>query len=96
MIIVDRKTQKEIEYKAGVLVKFLYNTVLGRMILKLLSNRTFSNFGACFMKSRLSKFMMNSKIKEYHIDMNKFLDKKYNSYNIKGKRSFFRESTDFL
>jgi len=81
MIIVDRKTNKETEYKYGVFVNFLYNNVVGRIFLKLLSNRVFANLGACFMNSRLSKFMMNSKIREYNIDMKRFVDKKYNSYN---------------
>lgn len=81
MIVVDRKTKKETEYRPGGLVKFLYNNVIGRIILKLLSNQIFANLGACFMNSRLSKFMMNSKIKEYHIDMTKFINKEYNSYN---------------
>jgi len=81
MIIVDRKTKKETEYKSGVFVNFLYNNVVGRIFLKLLSNRVFANLGACFMNSRLSKFMMNSKIREYNIDMKRFVDKKYNSYN---------------
>lgn len=81
MIVVDRKTKKEIEYTPGVLVSFLYNNVVGRMILKLLTNRVFANLGACFMNSRLSKFMMNSKIREYNIDMSKFIDKEYKSYN---------------
>lgn len=81
MIVVDRKNKKEKEYTPGVFVSFLYNNVFGRVVLKLLSNRVFANLGACFMNSRLSKFMMNNKIKEYNIDMTKFLDKKYNSYN---------------
>ena len=75
------RQKKEIEYTPGVLVSFLYNNVVGRMILKLLTNRVFANLGACFMNSRLSKFMMNSKIREYNIDMSLFEDKKYKCYN---------------
>lgn len=81
MIIVDRKTKKEYEYNSSAFVKFLYNNNFGRMILKLFSNSVFANIGACFMNSRLSKFMMNSKVREYNIDMRNFVDKEYKSYN---------------
>ena len=81
MIVVDRKNKKETEYESSGLVKFLYNNLIGRIVLKLLSNKVFANLGACFMNSSLSKFMMNKKIKEYDIDMSLFEDRKYKCYN---------------
>ena len=81
MIVVDRKAKKETEYQYGKLVRFLYNTVIGRLVLKLLTNKVFANIGACFMNSSLSKFMMKNKIEEYNIDMSLYEDREYKSYN---------------
>ena len=81
MIVVDRKTGREYEYNSSFLVKFLYSNVVGRIILKFLSNRVFANIGACFMRSRLSKFMVNKKICEYNLRMDRFVNKEYKSYN---------------
>ena len=81
MKVVDRKSKKEYEYKYSFLVKFLYNTFVGRIILKLLCNKLVANIVACFMNSRLSKFLVNKKIKDYNIDMKLYEDKDYNNYN---------------
>lgn len=101
MIVVDRKSNKEIEYESSGFVKFLYNNVLGRLIFKLLTNKVFANMGACFMNSSLSKFMMNNKIKEYNIDMSLFEDREYKCYNDfftrkKNKVSFDSDKTSFI
>lgn len=81
MIVVDRESKKEYEYKYGKLVRFLYNTSLGRMFLKLLTNKTFANIGASFMKSSLSKGLADKKVKKYNIDMRKYEKPEYKSYN---------------
>lgn len=81
MIVVDRESKKEYEYKYGKLVRFLYNTFLGRMFLKLLTNKTFANIGASFMKSSLSKGLADKKVKKYNIDMRKYEKPEYKSYN---------------
>lgn len=81
MIVVDRKTKIEREYQYGGLVKFLYNNFFGRLLLKLLTNKIFANFGAWFMKSSLSSFMIKKKIKKYNIDMSLYEDREYKSYN---------------
>lgn len=81
MIVVDRESKKEYEYKYGKLVRFLYNTSLGRVFLKLLTNKTFANIGASFMKSSLSKGLADKKVKKYNIDMRKYEKPEYKSYN---------------
>jgi len=81
MHIIYRNENKIEELKYSKSVKFLYNTFLGRMILKIMTNRFISKIGACFFNSRLSIFMKNKVIKEKNIDMNKFVNIKYDSYN---------------
>ena len=81
MIVVDRESKKEYEYKYGKLVRFLYNTSLGRVFLKLLTNKTFANIGASFMKSSLSKGLADKKVKKYNIDMREYEKPEYKSYN---------------
>jgi len=81
MHIIYKNENKIEELKYSKSVKFLYNTFLGRMILKIMTNRFISKIGACFFNSRLSIFMKNKVIKEKNIDMNKFVNIKYDSYN---------------
>ena len=81
MIVVNRKNKNEFEYKSGVLVKFLYNNFLGRIFLKMLTNKFFANTGAVFMKSFLSKPLADKKVKRYNIDMSVYEKTKYKSYN---------------
>ena len=81
MIVVERESGKEFEYKYSGLVKFLYNTFLGRIFLKLLTNKIFANTGALFMKSCLSKTLASRKIKKYNIDMSQYKNPKYKCYN---------------
>ena len=81
MIVVERGSGKEFEYKYSGLVKFLYNTFLGRIFLKLLTNKIFANTGALFMKSCLSKTLASKKIKKYNIDMSQYKNPKYKCYN---------------
>lgn len=81
MKIVYRNEDKKEELKYSKSVRFLYNTFLGRIILKILTNRFVSKIGACFFNSKLSILMKNKVIKEKNIDMSKFIDINYNSYN---------------
>lgn len=63
-------------------LSFLYNTYLGRIILKpLVKNKAFSNIVAKFMNSKLSKIIIKSFIKKHNINMDDFINKKYNSFN---------------
>ena len=81
MIVVNRRTNKETEYQPSSFVKFLYNNVFGRMVLKLLTNKLFANLGAWFLNTKLSKSMADKKVKQYKIDMNKYINCNYKSYN---------------
>ena len=81
MKIVDRKTKKErlLEYSGAV--KFLYTSLLGRVVLKLINNRFISKIVGCYMNSSLSKRRINKTIKANNIDMSLYEKKDYQSFN---------------
>ena len=81
MKIVDRKTKKErlLEYSGSV--KFLYTSLLGRLILKLINNRFISKIVGSYMNSKLSIRRINKTIKDNNIDMSLYEKKEYTSFN---------------
>ena len=81
MKIIERDNNNVKELKYSILVRFLYRTIIGRLILKLFANRTFAKIGGKFMDSKVSVFLKNRVIKKYNIDMSKYMDIEYNSYN---------------
>ena len=91
MVMVDRKTGKEkkIEYSGSI--KFLYTSFFGRILLKLISLRFISKVVGIYMNSKLSKILIKKMIKKYNIDISKFEDKIYKSYND----FFTRHKKDF-
>lgn len=79
---IKKRNQKEILYKKhSHLIKFLYNTFIGRCFLKLLTNKYISKFIGYFLNSKLSIFLKNKSIKNNNIDMSIYEDIEYNSYN---------------
>lgn len=98
MIIWNRKNNiyfEEKEYGKNKL-KFLYNTFLGRILLKLIfETRWFSNLQAIYQKSRLSKRKIKPFIKKYNVDISLYDDiNSYNSFSdfFKRKRRINNES----
>ncbi len=81
MKVVYRDTKIEEIIKHSWLVRFLYNTLVGRLILKLIANRVFAKVVGCFLNGRFSIFIKNHFIKKKSIDMSKFVDINYDSYN---------------
>ena len=81
MIIVDRKTKKERTLEYSGIVKFLYLSILGRLILKLVNNRFISKLVGKYMNSKLSLKRINKTIKENDIDMSIYEKKEYTSFN---------------
>lgn len=63
------------------LLKKMYGSVLGRMVLKVLTLPFISIIGGKLMDSSLSKIAISSFIKNNHIDMSQYEEKKYKSYN---------------
>ena len=93
MRIVDRKTKKErlLEYSDSI--KFLYTSIPGRIILKLITNRFVSKMIGMYMNSRLSIKRINKTIKENNIDMSLYENKEYTSYNDFFTR--YKDNLDF-
>lgn len=100
MKIWDREKKEFIEEKeySKKKLEFLYNTVIGRILLKLIfASRWFSNLQAIYQKSKMSRKKIEPFIKEYSIDMNEYpsIDK-YNSFSefFKRKREIKNNSLD--
>ena len=81
MKFYDLDTNKYFEEKESKSVKFLYNTIIGRCILKIITTKFSANVCAFFLSSRLSKIAINKTIKNNNIDINEYIPKKYKSYN---------------
>ena len=81
MIMVDRKTKKEKQLVYSDSVKFLYTSLVGRIILKLFTCRFVSKIVGCYMNSSLSKGRIKKTIKQNNIDMSLFEKKDFCSYN---------------
>ena len=69
-----------IKESSGIL-KFLYNTVPGRAVLKVITSPTISKIGGAYMDSKLSTIHINGFIKNNHIDMSQYEKAKYKSFN---------------
>ena len=77
----DLNNNKYIENKVAKSERFLYNTLVGRCVLKVITTKLSANVCAFFLKSRLSKIAINKVIKNNNIDMDEYLPKKYKSFN---------------
>ena len=84
MRIYDRKLQKYIEekeYQEGIL-RFLYHTVLGRVLLKVLVARPWlSKAVAIYYKSRLSKKKIIPFIEENNVDVSEWVIEDFKTFN---------------
>ena len=71
---------ENIKENSGIL-KFLYNTVPGRMVLKLITCPTISKIGGAYMDSRISKIHIKGFIKNNGIDMSQYEKVEYKCFN---------------
>jgi len=83
-------------------VRFLYDTFIGNIILKLITRRWVSKLVGLYLDSKLSKRRIKKYIKKNSIDMDLFLEQDYKSFNdfftrkIKPeKRPFAKENNEF-
>lgn len=81
-MIVDREGN-EISCDGGQerFLEFLYYSMYGRLLLKLLNRRWISNLGEKYMSSRLSKRRIAKTIKSGSIDMSDYGQAEYGSFN---------------
>lgn len=63
------------------MLKFLYQTIPGRCILKLLTRPGLSRFVGRFMDSAISRPIIPRFIRKNNIDMNDYLDEEYGCFN---------------
>lgn len=85
MVKVFDRSKKEIyeeEQYGQKKLEFLYNTVIGRIILKLIiSNKIYSKINALFEKRKSSIKKIKPFVKKYNIIESDFEEKQYNSFN---------------
>lgn len=60
---------------------FLYNSLLGRLLLKLMTNKIITKIYASYMNSKLSILKVNKFIKKNKINMDDYEEEKYLSFN---------------
>lgn len=77
--------------KSGIL-KFLYNTVPGRMVLKLITSPTISKIGGAYMDSAVSKIHIKGFIKNNSIDMTQYEKEEYKCFNDCFTRKIVKEN----
>ena len=83
MIYVRRKrnSKENITTESSKTLNFLYNTFLGRCLLKLLTKRFVSNIIGFYMNSRISRFKIKKFVKKNDINTFEYEYKNYKSYN---------------
>lgn len=72
---------KEISYKDNPAINFMYHTLLGRMLLRLLIKPTISKFFGLLMDCRLSILFIPAFIKNNKICLDEYKSVKYKSFN---------------
>lgn len=80
ILIYDRINKKVITEKNRRSLIFLYNTKIGRVLLKILINPIISKVNNYFIKSPLSKFTIKRFINKNNIDMADYENVKYKSF----------------
>ena len=81
MKIVNRKTKEEKTLQYSDSIKFLYCSLLGRVILKIINNHFLSKIVGKYMNSKLSIKRIKKTIKNNNIDMSLYEKKDYTSFN---------------
>lgn len=67
--------------KEGASLRFLYHTVIGRFLLKILVARWISRLCGAFLSSRLSKPLIKSFVKNNNIDLSQFHSDNFKCFN---------------
>ena len=80
-IIKERKSNNIITKQSNTFLSFLYNTLLGRIILKLFISKPFSKIIGLYLNSKLSTIRIKRFIKNNNINIKEYENKKYTSFN---------------
>lgn len=76
-MLYNRESKDYFKEKDSLLLKFLYKTFIGRMLLKVLTKKFISDFVAKYMQSPLSKIRIKRFIKKYKINMDDYIEDNY-------------------
>jgi len=104
-MIYDRKAGKLVESRdfGGGQTNFLYSTAVGRILLKVISSRTFSNVRAKYYNNNRSIKMIGEIEKAYSINTDEYAKKSFRSFGdffvrkLKPEaRPFSKKPTDFI
>ena len=77
----DYKTKSYYKSKTNIGLRFLYNTIVGRIILKIATSKIISNLYAKYNTSSISKMKIKKFINKNKIDMTEYIEKDYSSFN---------------
>lgn len=77
----DINSKKIVQIEESKSLKFLYNNIVGRLILKIISIRFISKICGLYLNSKLSKRKIKKFIKKNNINMDEYEDKNYSSFN---------------
>lgn len=80
-IIIDRKSKEIIKIRENILLVFLYNTIIGRCILKIVIRSNNSRFLGKYFDSKLSRHMIKRFILKNKINMKDYYKSNYQSFN---------------
>lgn len=102
-MIYYRDNGKILKEKESIMLKLLYNNLIGRLLLKLLTRKWISDLSAKYMSSSLSKKKIKKFIKKNNINMSEYEDNEYSSFNDfftrkikRDKRQLSNSKNDFL
>ncbi len=96
MKIVNRKTKEINDYQPGIVTKWAYNTILGRMIIKLFNNHFSSKIVGFYMNSWLSKPYLKKVLKKYKM-VNNHQYRCYNDFFTRKKDiNFVKDNNIFI
>ena len=85
-----RQTNDINKNKESKITLFLYDTFMGRLILKPLTSRFISKFIGIILDTRISAFFIPKFIKMNNIDMDDYPKTKYKSFNEFFKRKIIK------
>ena len=77
----DLKNDIYIEEKENKALSFMYNTIIGRFVLKIATTKLIANIYSKYMNSKLSKWKIKSFIRKNGINIEEYKKKDYTSFN---------------
>lgn len=80
-MIYDRKNKNYIKEQTNSTLSLLYNNVIGRFFLLLLTRKWVSNLGALYLKSSLSKRRIKKMVYKHKINLDEYEKCDYKSFN---------------